>query len=69
MDPVTLSLVGLTPMLAVCTTLLSSLSIGIAYLAVLILTSVTAFCTRRFIPMGLRICLFVAGCSGLGLNR
>ena len=51
--PATLSLVGLTPMLAVSTTLLSSLSIGIAYLAVLILTSVTAFCTRRFIPMGL----------------
>ena len=54
MDPVTLSLVGLTPMLAVCTTVLSSLSIGIAYLAVLILTSVTATCTRRFIPMGFK---------------
>ena len=53
MAPATLSLVGLTPMLAVSTTLLSSLSIGIAYLAVLILTSVTASCTRRFIPMGL----------------
>ena len=53
MAPATLSLVGLTPMLAVSTTLLSSLSIGIAYLAVLILTSVTASCTRRFIPLGL----------------
>ena len=51
MAPATLSLVGLTPMLAVSTTLLSSLSIGIAYLAVLILTSVTASCTRRFIPL------------------
>ena len=54
MDPVTLSLVGLTPMLAVCTTVLSSLSIGVAYLAVLILTSVTASCTRRFISMGFK---------------
>ena len=54
MDPVTLSLAGLTPMLAVSTTLLSSLSIGIAYLAVLVLTGVTVSCTRRFIPAGFK---------------
>ncbi len=51
LDPVTLSLVGLTPMLAVSTTLLSGLSIGIVYLAVLILTGVTASCAGRIIPM------------------
>ena len=54
LEPVTLSLVGLTPMLAVCTTLLSSLTIGIVYLAVLILTGVTASCTGRFIPVGFK---------------
>ena len=53
LDPVTLSLVGLTPMLAVSTTLLSGLSIGIVYLAVLILTGVTASCAGRIIPMQL----------------
>lgn len=50
LEPATLSLVGLTPLLAVCTTLISGLSIGLAYLAVLSLTSVTVSCTRRFIP-------------------
>ena len=54
MDPATLSLAGLTPMLAVSATLLSSLSIGIAYLAVLVLTGVTVSCTRRFIPAGFK---------------
>ena len=49
-DPVTLSLVGLTPLLAVCTTLLSGLSIAVAYLAVLILTGATVSSTGRFIP-------------------
>ena len=49
-EPVTLSLAGLTPLLAVCTTLLSGLAIALAYLAVLILTSMTVSCTRRFIP-------------------
>ena len=53
LDPVTLSLVGLTPMLAVSTTLLSGLSIGIVYLTVLILTGVTAYCAGRIIPMQL----------------
>ena len=50
MDPVTLSLVGLTPLLAVCTTLLSGLAIALAYLAVLILTSATVSFTGRFMP-------------------
>lgn len=50
LDPATLNLVGLTPLLAVCTTLLGGLSIGLAYLAVLGLTSITVSCTRRFIP-------------------
>ena len=53
LDPVTLSLVGLTPMLAVSTTLLSGLSIGIVYLAVLILTGVSASCAGRIFPMQL----------------
>ena len=50
LEPATLSLVGLTPLLAVCTTLLSGLAMGLAYLAVLILTGATVACTRRFIP-------------------
>ena len=50
LEPATLSLVGLTPLLAVCTTLLSGLAMGLAYLAVLILTGATVSCTRRFIP-------------------
>ena len=54
-EPATLSLVGLTPMLAVCTTLLSGLSMGLAYLAVLILTSVTASCGRRFISVRFKL--------------
>ena len=49
-EPVTLSLVGLTPMLAVCTTLLGGLAMGFAYLAVLILTGATLSCVARFIP-------------------
>lgn len=49
-EPVTLSLVGLTPLLAVCTTLLSGLSIALAYLAVLILTGATVSSTGRFVP-------------------
>ena len=54
MEPVTLSLVGLTPMLAVCTTLLSGLTMGLAYLSVLILTGATVSCTRRIIPAGFK---------------
>ena len=50
MEPAALSLAGLTPLLAVCTTLLSGLALGLAYLAVLILTGMTVSCTRRFIP-------------------
>ena len=69
MAPATLSLVGLTPMLAVSTTLLSSLSIGIAYLAVLILTSVTGVLYQALYPAGAWIRLFIAACRGLGLNR
>ena len=49
LEPVTLSLVGLTPMLAVCTTLLSGLTMGFAYLAALLLASVTVSCASRFI--------------------
>ena len=50
LEPATLSLVGLTPLLAVCTTLISGLAMGLAYLAALCLTSVTVSCSRRFIP-------------------
>lgn len=50
LEPVTLSLVGLAPMLAVCKTLLSGLAMGIAYLAVLVLTCATVSSTGRFIP-------------------
>lgn len=49
LDPATLSLVGLTPLLAVCTTLVSGLAMGVVFLAVLCLTGVTVSCTRRFI--------------------
>ena len=55
MDPVTLGLVGLTPMLAVCTTLLSGLFMGFAFLAVLILTGVTASCSRRFTALRFKL--------------
>ena len=48
-EPVSLSLVGLTPLLAVCTTLFSGLSMGLAYLAVLTLTGATVSSTSRFI--------------------
>ena len=54
-EPVTLSLVGLTPMLAVCTTFISGLSMGLAYLAVLILTGATVSCTRRIIPASFKL--------------
>ena len=50
LDPTTLNVVGLTPLLAVCTTLISGLSMGLVYLAALCLTSVTVSCSRRFIP-------------------
>lgn len=50
LDPAVLGLVGLTPLLAVCTTLVSGLAMGLAYLAVLSLTGVTVSFTRRFIP-------------------
>ena len=50
LEPATLSLVGLTPLLAVCTTLISGLSTGLVYLVALCLTSVTVSCSRRFIP-------------------
>ena len=50
LDPAVLGLVGLTPLLAVCTTLVSGLAMGLAYLAVLSLTGVTVSFARRFIP-------------------
>ena len=50
LDPAALSLVGLTPLLAVCTTLIGGLTMGLAYLAVLCLASVTVSSTRRLIP-------------------
>lgn len=55
MEPATLGLVGLTPLLAVCTTLLSGLSMGLAFLAVFILTGVTASRTGRFIPLKFKL--------------
>lgn len=55
MEPATLGLVGLTPLLAVCTTLLGGLSMGLAFLAVFILTGVTASCTGRFIPLKFKL--------------
>ena len=54
LEPTTIGLVGLTPMLAVCTTLISGLSIGLIYLAVLILTSITVSFSRHFIPLRLK---------------
>lgn len=50
LDPAVLGMVGLTPLLAVCTTLVSGLAMGLAYLAVLCLTGITVSFTRRFIP-------------------
>lgn len=49
LDPATLNLVGLTPLLAVCTTLISGLAMGLVFLAVLCLTGITVSCARRFI--------------------
>ena len=49
LDPATLNLAGLTPLLAVCTTLISGLSMGLVFLAVLCLTGTTVSCARRFI--------------------
>lgn len=50
MQPATLSLVGLTPLLAVCTTLVSGLAMGLVLLIVLLLSAVTVSGIRRFIP-------------------
>ena len=50
LDPATLSLAGLTPLLAVCTTLASGFAMGLVYLAALGLAGITVSCTRRFIP-------------------
>ena len=50
LHPAELSLLGLTPLLAVCATLLSGLTMGLAYLAVLCLSSITVSCVRRIIP-------------------
>lgn len=50
LDPTTLSLIGLTPLLAVCTTLVSGLTMGLAYVAVLCVTGTTVYGARRFIP-------------------
>lgn len=55
LEPATLSLVGLTPLLAVCTTLLSGLTMGFVYLAVLMLTSITVSCTRHIIPVRFKL--------------
>ena len=49
LDPATLNLAGLTPLLAVGTTLISGLSMGLVFLAVLCLTGITVSCARRFI--------------------
>ena len=68
LDPATLSLVGLTPLLAVCTTLISGLSMGLAYLAVLILTCVTVSCSRRFIPGRVsRICFLLVSAAWVSI--
>ena len=50
LQPATLGLVGLTPLLAVCTTLLSGLSMGLVFLIVLLLSAVTVSGIRRVIP-------------------
>ena len=55
LDPATLCLAGLTPLLAVCTTLVTGLAMGLAYLAVLCLTGVTVSVTTRFIPGRVRV--------------
>ena len=55
LDPATLCLAGLTPLLAVCTTLVSGLAMSLAYLVVLCLTGVTVSVTTRFIPGRIRV--------------
>ena len=50
LQPATLNLVGLTPLLAVCTTLLSSLAMGLVFLVVLALSALTVSALRRIIP-------------------
>ena len=49
LDPATLTLAGLTPLLAVSTTLVGGLAMGLVFLAALCLTGVTVCCARRHI--------------------
>ena len=68
LDPAVLGLVGLTPLLAVCTTLVSGLAMGLAYLAVLTLTGATVSFTRRFIPGRTRvICLLLVSAAWVSI--
>ena len=54
-DPAELSLIGLTPLLTVCTSLLSGLTMGLVWLVALCLSSVTVSCLRRIIPRRLSL--------------
>lgn len=63
LDPAVLSLVGLTPLLAVCTTLIGGLTMGLAYLALLGLASVTVSCTRRLVLEHARLCGVLLVCA------
>ncbi len=68
LSPATISLVGLTPLLAVSVTLITGLSMGLVYLAVLSLTSVTVYCIRRFIPTDLGlICLLLVSAAWVSI--
>lgn len=68
LDPAVLGLVGLTPLLAVCTTLVSGLAMGLAYLAVLSLTGATVSFTRRFIPGGASVtCLLLVSAAWVSI--
>lgn len=49
LDPATLTLAGLTPLLVVSATLVSGLAMGLVFFAVLCLTGITVSCARRFI--------------------
>ena len=55
LEPITIGITGLTPMLAVSATLITGLSTGVICLSILVLTSVTVACFRRFIPVRLKL--------------
>ncbi|MCY4155627.1 MAG: hypothetical protein OXD47_07415 [Gammaproteobacteria bacterium] len=55
LPPAVLNLVGLTPLLAVCTTLLSGLCMGLALLAALLLSALTVAAVGHILPSRYRV--------------